>query len=397
MSSYLKLTKTIIEQNNKGYVQFNLVEKPYISSKTLKPNQVVVQILAAPINPSDIGPLFSPSHGGIGKFDNAITTSDSNGRPSTSLPIPGRYPKKLVGKAIKVGNEGSGRVIATGTSPAAQNLKGKLVAVIGGVGSYSQNVIVNVSQCMVHHNTTTPEEAASSYVNPMTSLGMVKTMHAENHTGIVHTAAASQLGQMLVKICLKDNIPLVNIVRRQEQVDLLKKLGAKYVVNTSSSTFQNDLLTALVETKATIAFDALGGGDLGFQIIKNMEKAAVKTNPATNNYGSSTFKKLYIYGGLNAGQPLVLKPHAGMGGFSWAVAGFLMGVGAATITDADKIRVANEITTTFSTKYSQKLTLNHMLDPNRMIEYQAQKSNSKSLVVPYGIAMATSSSTSSRL
>jgi NADPH:quinone reductase-like Zn-dependent oxidoreductase len=220
-------------------------------------------------------------------------------------------------------------------------------------------------------------------VNPLTALGMVKTMHAEGHTAIVHTAAASQLGQMLVKICKHDGIPLVNVVRRQEQVDLLRSIGAEYVVNSSSETFKKDLTQAMLDTGATIAFDATGGGTLGFDIVKAMETAAVKKSGRANGYGSSTFKKLYIYGGLNAGEPLTLRPHAGMGGFSWAVQGFLLGSGAAEITDADKRRVAREIRTTFATTYARRLTLEQMLDVTAMAEYQAQQSNSKSLVTPH--------------
>ena len=385
--SYLTLKKTIIEKNGRGFVQFNLVDTPAIPESSLQPDQIVIKILSAPINPSDIGPLFSPSHGGIGKFDGAEVSVDSNGRPITMLPIPGSYSSSLVGRAIRVGNEGAGRVIAAGKSHFAQSLKGKLVAYVGG-GSYAQCVVVKAGSVLVHHDSTTPEEAASSFVNPFTALGMVKTMHAEKHTGIVHTAAASQLGQMLVKICLKDNIPLVNIVRSEHSVVLLKSIGAKHVLNTSAKTFQQDLLHALKESNATIAFDALGGGDLGFKILKGMEKAASSKGGPRNNYGSSTFKKLYIYGGLNAGQPLLLRPHAGMGGFSWGVQGFLMGVGAATITESDKKRVAQNIKTTFATKYAHMLTLESMLNPKRMKEYQTQKSNSKALVCPFGVTEA---------
>ena len=211
---------------------------------------------------------------------------------------------------------------------------------------------------------------------------MVKTMHAEGHTGIVHTAAASQLGQMLVKICKKDGIPLVNVVRRQEQVDILKAIGAEYVVNSSADSFTKDLVAAMEASGATICFDALGGGTLGFEIVKAMETAAMRKGGPGSNYGSSTFKKLYIYGGLNAGEPLTLRPHAGMGGFSWSVAGFLLGSGAATITDEDKQRVAKEINSTFATRYSRRISLEEMLDVENMKAYQAQKSNDKALVMP---------------
>lgn len=331
--------------------------------------------------------MFAPSHGGIGKFDGARTSVDAKGRISTALPLPARTFKSLkgssaFGRANRVGNEGAGYVIGAGKSPAAQALKGKLVACMGMGGSYAQHAVVSVPQCLVHNAGTTAAEAASSFVNPLTALGMVKTMTAENHTGIVHTAAASQLGQMLVKICKADGVPLVNIVRRQEQVDLLRSIGAEYVVSSTSKTYEQDLVDALMATGATIAFDATGGGTLGFEIIKGMETAAKKKGGAVNNYGSSVLKKLYIYGGLNAGEPLMLRPHAGMGGFSWSVAGFLLGSGTAAITDADRARVAAEIKTTFKSFYNTHLSLEQMLEVSNMQEYQAQKSNTKSLVTP---------------
>ena len=177
----------------------------------------------------------------------------------------------------------------------------------------------------------------------------------------------------------------VNVVRRQEQVDQLTALGAEYVVNSSSDTYDADLVAAMAASGSTIAFDATGGGTLGFEIIKAMETAAAAAG-SMNGYGSNTFKKLYIYGGLNAGEPLTLRPHAGMGGFSWGVQGFLLGSGTAAITDDDKQRVADEIKTTFSTSYSQRLSLEQMLNPTAMSDYQAQRSNEKSLVTPQSLA-----------
>ena len=380
----LQVTRFI---TNEGTLKFEVSESSLPTESDLKDDQVLIKVLAAPINPSDIGPLFAPSYGGIGRFDGIETSKDSNGRVTTSLPIPKRTFKgmqgsKMIGRKNKVGNEGAGRVIAAGKGAKAQALKGKLVACMGMGGSYSQHAVVNVEQCMAHHDTTTPEEAASSFVNPLTALGMVKTMKAEGHTGIVHTAAASQLGQMLVKICLADNVPLVNIVRRPAQVTLLKSIGARWVVNSTSPTYEKDLVQALVESGATIAFDATGGGTLAMEIIKSMEAAANLKGGAKSNYGSTVQKKLYFYGGLNAGEPMLLRPFV-MGGFSWTISGFLLGSGTAAITDADKQRVADEIKTTFATSYGSKLSLEDMLNPNAMKEYQAQKSNSKALVVPH--------------
>lgn len=381
----LSVTRTLVEKDGKGFLEFNVGESAVPAESALKDNQVLVAVEAAPINPSDIGPLFMPSQGGIGRFGGAVVSFDAKGRATTALPVAEKSfnaMKKAHGRASRVGNEGAGRVVAAGKGAKAQSLKGKLVAIMGAGGTYAQYAVVDVANCLEHLEGTTAEEAASSFVNPLTALGMTETMRKEGHTGIVHTAAASQLGQMLVKICLADGIPLVNIVRRQEQVDLLKSLGAQHVVSTSSDSYAKDLVEALSATGASIAFDATGGGTLGFEIIKSMETAAVRKGVAMSPYGSTTFKKLYIYGGLNAGEPLTLYPHAGMGGFSWSIAGFLLGTGFATITEDNKQRVAREIKTTFATTYARRLSLEQMLDVAAMTDYQKQASNSKSLVTP---------------
>jgi len=388
--SSLSVSRRIVERDGKGVLEFSITRATAPSESNLKADQVLVAIEAAPINPSDIGPLFAPSYGGIGRFDGTTSSIDAAGHAVTALPIPDKtfrsVPASMIGKHTRVGNEGAGRVIGAGKGARAQSLKGKLVACMGMGGSYGQHAVVNVRQCMEHMEGTSAEEAASSWVNPLTALGMVKTMKVEGHTGIVHTAAASQLGQMLVKICLADNVPLVNVVRRQEQADLLKSIGANYVVNTSAKSYQTDLVDAMMASGSTIAFDATGGGALGFEILKAMEIAAVRRGSSRTSYGSTTFKKLYIYGGLNAGEPLILRPHDGLGGFAWSVAGFLLGQGTARITEEDKQRVAREIKTTFATYYSQRLTLDQMLDVNVMKEYQAKSSNKKVLITPQASA-----------
>ena len=269
------------------------------SEAELKDDEVLVAIEAAPINPSDIGPLFAPSYGGIGRFDGVETGTDDAGRATTALPVPDKTfaavkDTPMMGRATRVGNEGAGRVVGAGSSPAAQALKGKLVACMGMGGSYSQHAVVNVAQCMEHLEGTTAEQAASSFVNPLTAVGMVKTMKAEGHSGIVHTAAASQLGQMLVKLCKADGIPLVNVVRRPEQVELLESIGAEFVVDSSADSYESDLVKAMAGSGATICFDALGGGTLGFEIIRAMETAANMSGSERTGYGSTTFKKLYI-------------------------------------------------------------------------------------------------------
>jgi NADPH2:quinone reductase len=252
-----------VEKEGKGFLEFNIAEVPVPNEADLKDDEVIIAIEASPINPSDIGPLFAPSHGGIGKFDGNITSTDAAGRPVTALPVPDRtfaaVKGTMLGKSTQVGNEGAGRVVGAGKGARAQSLKGKLVAVMDMGGSYGQHAVATTSKCLEHLEGTTAEAAASSFVNPLTALGMVKTMHAEGHTGIVHTAAASQLGQMLVKICLKDGIPLVNVVRRQEQVDLLKSIGAEYVVSSSSENYRKELEAAMAASRSTICFDATGG------------------------------------------------------------------------------------------------------------------------------------------
>ena len=384
-ASSLALHRTITAE---GRLEFSIADSPLPRADELKDDEVLIRVEAAPINPSDIGPLFSPSYGGIGRFDGYRRWTDAAGRAAASLPIPKKTWERMrgsaaVGRAVRVGNEGAGRVVAAGRGAAAQALMGKLVSAIALGASYGQHAVAQVRRTLAHADGTTAEEAASSFVNPLTALGMVKTMRAEGHTGIVHTAAASQLGQMLVKICLAEDIPLVCVVRRSEQVALLKDLGAKHAVSTSSASYEQELIEAVGVAGATICFDALGGGTVGFEVIKAMETAALRAHGRASNYGSGVFKKLYIYGGLNAGQPLILRPHAGMGGFSWAVAGFVLDSGTAIITEEDKQRVAREIKSTFRTVYSRRLTLQQMLDLENMAEYQAQKSNSKALVLPW--------------
>ena len=167
---------------------------------------------------------------------------------------------------------------------------------------------------------TTPADGASWFVNPLTALGMTETMRRENHKALVHTAAASNLGQMLNKICIKDGIGLVNIVRSKEQADILHKIGAKHVVDSTADSFMDDLTNALVETGATIAFDAIGGGKLAGQILTCMEIAANKTAKEYSRYGSNVYKQVYIYGSLD-NRPTELSRAFGL---TWGVGGWLL-------------------------------------------------------------------------
>jgi NADPH2:quinone reductase len=239
-----------------------------------------------------------------------------------------------------------------------------------------------VQQCLLLPDGTKPEEGASCFVNPLTSLGMTETMRREGHTALVHTAAASNLGQMLNKICIKDGIGLVNIVRKAEQEELLRKLGAKYVCNSSSSSFMQDLTKALTETGATIAFDAIGGGKLASQILSCMEAAAVSKMTEYSRYGSTTFKQVYIYGGLDRGPTELTRNF----GFSWSLSGWLLTPFLQKIgfPAAQKLRerVVAELKTTFASHYSKTISLTEALQLDTLKAYSKFGTGEKYLINP---------------
>lgn len=280
------------------------------------PDEVLIRIEASPLNPSDLGLLFGAAD---------MSTAKASGtaeRPVVTARVPEGAMRSMAGRmdaSMPVGNEGAGVVVDAGSSPAAQALLGKTVAAIGGA-MYSQYRCIPADQCLVLPEGATPADGASSFVNPLTALGMVETMRREGHSALVHTAAASNLGQMLNQICLKDGIKLVNIVRKQEQADLLKAQGAVYVCNAASPTFMQDLTEALVATGATIAFDATGGGKLGGQILTCMEAALNKTAREYSRYGSTTHKQVYLYGGLDT-SPTEFNRNFGM---AWGMGGWLL-------------------------------------------------------------------------
>jgi NADPH:quinone reductase len=286
-----------------------------------------------------------------------------------------------MGEAMPVGNEGSGVVVKAGASPEAQALMGKTVALLGGA-MYAQYRTLPVAMCMALPDGTTPADGASCFVNPLTSLAMTEVMRQEGHTALVHTAAASNLGQMLVKICLKDGISLINIVRSAAQVALLRGIGATHVVDSSAETFMADLTAALVETGATIAFDAIGGGKLAGQILTCMEAAAVKRMTTYSRYGSDTFKQVYIYGSLDMAPTTLNRAF----GFSWAVSGFLLtpflqkiGMDGAMKLRA---RVVAELTTTFASHYSHEISLSDALNLDILNDYNAKRTGDKYLICP---------------
>jgi len=341
-------------------------------------HEVVIRVEASPLNPSDLGLLFGAADMSTAK---ASGTAD---RPVVTATVPERVlpaMKARFDESMPVGNEGAGVVVKAGSSPQAQALLGKTVAAIGGA-MYSQYRCLAAAQCMELPAGTTPAEGASCFVNPLTSLSMVETMRMEGHKALVHTAAASNLGQMLNKICQKDGIALVNIVRKQDQEDLLRGLGAKYVCNSSSPTFIEDLTQALAETGATLAFDAIGGGKLAGQILGCMEAAINRTAKEYSRYGSNTHKQVYIYGGLDRSPTEVVRNFGmtwGMGG--WLLFPFLQRLGDAG-TQRLKARVVAELKTTFASHYTREVSLVEMLQLDAIGVYGKQATGEKFLLNP---------------
>ena len=370
----LQLISTVSDDNK---LTLSLQE---IDMPTPGADEIVVRIEAAPLNPSDFGVMFSAAD-----MSTAVQ-SGTEQSPVVTADVPAKYMPSLktrVGKDTPVGNEGAGTVIAAGSSPEAQALMGKMVAVIGG-GTYRQYHCVNVKSCLVLKEGTTAKEGASSFVNPLTALAMVETMRAEGHKAIIHAAAASSLGQMLNRICMADGVDLINIVRKEEQEKLLRDMGAKYVVNSSSDTFLKDLTAAIVETGATISFDPIGGGQLTSDILNCMEAAITRDVEEYSVYGSNTFKQAYVYGALNRG-PITLNRNFG---FSWGVNGFLLfnalgKLGTKTVMSMRQ-RVAEEITTTFASSYTHEVTLEEALQLKSIAKYGKQATGEKYLITPQG-------------
>lgn len=344
-------------------------------------NEVLIRVEASPINPSDQGMLFGPAD------LTTVRQTGSDERPVVLAQIPPQALGSMagrMGRAMPAGNEGAGVVVSAGASPQAQALIGKRVAAVPG-GMYSQYRCADAAQCLVLPEGISSAEGASCFVNPLTALGMVETMKREGHTALVHTAAASNLGQMLQKICLKDGIGLVNIVRSDEQAAILKGIGATHVCNMTSPGFREELTDALLATGATIGFDATGGGTLASTILSCMEAALGRKAAAAqeySRYGSATHKQVYIYGGLERGPSLLARDY----GMAWSVGGwllfpFLNKIGA---SDAQRLRdrVIAELRTTFASRYTQEVSLTGMLQLAAINEYGRRATGAKYLVCP---------------
>jgi len=343
-----------------------------------KPDEVVVRVDASPINPSDLGLLFGGAD---------MTTAKVSGtadRPVVTASVSPEVMRAIAGRldqSLPVGNEGAGVVVRTGSSDAARGLEGKVVAILGGA-MYAQFRCIKASQCLVLPEGTTPAEGASCFVNPLTALGMVETMRLEGHAALVHTAAASNLGQMLQRLCIQDGVGLVNVVRKPEQVDLLKSLGATWACNSGAPSFMEDLTEALVATRATLAFDAIGGGRQAGQILSCMEIAANRTAKEYSRYGSATHKQVYIYGGLDR-SPTVFNRAFGMawGIGGWLLTPFLQKIGPAGVQKLRE-RVAAEIKTTFASRYTKQVSLAEALRLDAIAVYGKQATGEKYLINP---------------
>ena len=341
-------------------------------------DEVLVRIEATPINPSDLGLLFGPAD------MSTMQVSGTAERPVLSARIPDKFMKAMAARAdesMPVGNEGAGTVVKAGSSPAAQALLGKKVAIIGGA-MYAQYRSIAASQCLVLPADATAADGASCFVNPLTALGMVETMKREGHSALVHTAAASNLGQMLNRICLKDGIALVNIVRKPEQAALLRELGAKHVCDLTSPKFIDELTDALAETGATIAFDAIGGGKLAGQILSCMETAINRKAKEYSRYGSAVHKQVYLYGGLDPGPTEIVRNFGmawGIGG--WLLIPFLQKIGPAA-GKALRERVAAELKTTFASRYTRTVSLAEALSPEAIAVYAQRSTGAKFLIDP---------------
>jgi len=342
------------------------------------PGEVVVRVEAAPINPSDLGLLLA------GADVTAAVSGGSADRPVVTAPLSDvamRAAAGRVGLPMPAGNEGAGTVVAAGASAAAMALLGKTVAVAGGA-MYAQYRCVDASLCLALPEGTQAVDGASAFVNPMTALGMVETMRLENHVALVHTAAASNLGQMLNRLCIHEQIPLVSIVRRHEQEELLRSAGATYVCNSTSPAFMDELTAALKETAATLAFDAIGGGKLASQILTCMEAAASAVSGSYSRYGSTVHKQVYIYGSLDRG-PTELTRNFGMawGIGGWLLTPFLQKIGPEGMQRLLR-RVAAELTTTFASSYTDRVSLAGALQLEALTAYARQATGAKYLIIP---------------
>ncbi|WP_338524569.1 zinc-binding dehydrogenase [Pseudomonas batumici] len=358
-----------------GQLELSLIDQPV---PTPGPDEVLIRVEASPINPSDLGLLIGPAD------LSTLKVSGTAERPVVTATVPEAALRAVAGRldrSMPVGIEGAGLVVAAGSSPAAQALLNRRVAAMGEA-MYAQYCCVPAQQCMALPDDVSAVDGASAFINPITALGMVETMRSEGHGALVHTAAASNLGQMLNRICQAEGVKLVNIVRKPEQAKLLRELGATYVCDSSAENFMADLTEAVAATGATIAFDATGGGKLGGQILGCMEAALKRSAKEYSRYGSTTHKQLYVYGFLD-NSPTQFSNSWGM---AWSMGGWLlmpfMRKAGPVVMQHLKDRVARELKTTFASHYSTHVSLAEALQASAIAQYSRRATGEKALIVP---------------
>ena len=371
-ASYAQMLSTV---NSNGELRLALAQ---VDMPTPGPDEVVIKIEATPINPSDLGVMF-----GWSTMTDASTSGSGKDSVLTAPVSPQgmQIMKARIDQSLPVGNEGAGSVVAAGDSELATSLMGKVVAVMGG-GMYAEYRCVKANMCLPLLPGNTAKDGASSFINPLTALSMLETMRMEGHTALVHTAAASNLGQMLNRICIADGVELVNIVRKEEQAEILRGLGAKYIVNSSSDDFMSELTNAIHATGATLAFDATGGGTLASNILSAMEAAAARTPGAYSIYGSIKHKQVYLYGGLNTSETTLTRGYGmawGVGG--WLLPSFMARVGMKVVMGL-QARVAKELTTTFASHYTNEVSLEEALQAETVGSYIAKATGEKFVICP---------------
>jgi NADPH2:quinone reductase len=341
------------------------------------PNEVVMRVGAAPVNPSDLVLLLA------GADATTLHASGTAERPVLvgKVTVHAALRQRL-DQALPVGNEGAGLIVEAGSSANAQALLGKVVAAAPGTGMYAEYRLLPAAHCLPLNEGTTAIAGAAACVNPLTALGFVETMRREGHRALANTAAASNLGQMLVRLCLKENIPLVNVVRSAEQVQLLASLGATHICDSSAPTFLADLTEAFAATGATLAFDAVGGGKLPGQLLSCMESAINRQATSYSRYGSSVHKQVYIYGGLDPSPTELVRSF----GLTWGLGGWLV-LNALASLEPSRIaalrqRIADELSTTFASPHAHAISLAQALDPDVVASYAKRATGAKYLILP---------------
>jgi len=354
-----------------GSLELSLVE---VEIAAPREGELLVRVEAAPINPSDLGLLFGPADLSTLLVDGDKTTAKI---PQSFMAlVAGR-----MGQSLPVGTEGAGTVIAAGPDAASQALIGRTVAVFGGA-MFAQYRTHRTADVLVLPEGTEAKDGAASFANPLTALAMTETLRMEGHRALIHTAAASNLGQMLNRICLRDGIDLVNIVRSPEQVQLLRDMGAVHVVDSSSPTFRSALILAIAATAASLAFDAVGGGGLASEVLSAMEQAQSAGAQGYSRYGSSVHKQVYIYGGLSPAVTLLERSYGMAWGVNgWILTGFLAKLGPVGVKRLRQ-RVVDELTTTFASHFTAQISLSEALNPEHIAAYAQKRTGEKYLVIP---------------